>query len=209
MTHPYEMLAELCEYPAPGLIAAAERCRAAIGPRDAAAAQLLADFAADVAALDASELEELYAQTFDMNPERCLDLGYQIFGETYKRGAFLVKMKDAVASHGVSPGVELHDHLPVVLRLMPRLADGEHADELAGEVVLPAIEKVLRTFGADEGGYRRVLEAVKRVLMSDYGIATVEPAYIDPTAGERAVSSGGKRLPVFPGFNPPSERSLS
>lgn len=205
--HLYEQLAELLGYPSGSLVGAAERCRAAIAGQSPAAAEALATFAADVAGLGPSELEELYARTFDLNQTRCLDLGYQLFGETYKRGSFLVKMKEAVSAHGVSAGVELPDHLPVVLCLLPRLAEGEEPRELVGEVVLPVVEKLIRTFTDEDGGYRALLQAIKFVLMADYGIAKVAPP--PALAAERGGPEGGKRLPMFPGFNPPSERHLS
>jgi nitrate reductase assembly molybdenum cofactor insertion protein NarJ len=40
------------------------------------------------------EYEELYTKTFDVQPICYLDLGYVIFGEDYKRGAFLLHMQE-------------------------------------------------------------------------------------------------------------------
>jgi nitrate reductase molybdenum cofactor assembly chaperone NarJ/NarW len=201
--HLYERLAELCEYPSPDLCAMAEDCRAAFAGRHAEANLLLGDFAAKVAALDVCELEELYTRVFDLNPARCLDLGYQIFGETYKRGAFLVKMKEATRAHGVDPGVELHDHLPVTLRLLARLGPDDAPRALVSEVVLPAIAKLLGTFTDDDGGgYRSLLEAIERVLMADFGVDHVDL----PRDPEAPRNGAGRSLPMFPGFNPPPER---
>jgi nitrate reductase delta subunit len=203
--HPYELLAELLEYPEPDLLDAAERCQRALAGRGPEVAALLTRFAAAVAGKDGDELEELYARTFDLNPARCLDLGYQVFGETYRRGSFLVKMKGATSRHGVDPGVELADHLPIVLRLIPRLSPEDEPRDLVSEVVVPALNKVLSSFEDEGGGYRMLLEATLRVLMIDFGVEHVASL----PAGLDGGGSGGRHLPVFPGFNPPSERRAS
>lgn len=91
---------------------------------------------------DVRDLEERYAAVFDFNPARTLDLGYQLFGETYKRGVFLVMMKESVLAHEIDTGSELPDHLPSVLRLLADLAPEEEPRELAEEVILPAVEKI-------------------------------------------------------------------
>jgi nitrate reductase molybdenum cofactor assembly chaperone NarJ/NarW len=208
--HPYELYATLLDYPTEGLMATVDRCLAELARRNAIeAAETLEGFAARIAGKNVWELEELYARVFDLSPERCLDLGYQVFGETYKRGSFLVKMKQAALAHDLGGTVELPDHLTVVLRLLPRLAPIEEPGELVSEAVLPTIEKVLRTFSDDGGGYRALLDSLKRLLMADFGVTVVDvPREAEPasaTVGER----GGKKLPMFPGFNPPSQRTPS
>lgn len=208
--HTYELYAELLEYPKTGLMRAVDLCLAELGRSNAIeAAETLEGFAARIAGKSVWELEELYARVFDLSPERCLDLGYQLFGETYKRGSFLVKMKQAVLSHGVNVGVELPDHLTVVLRLLPRLVASEEPGELVSEAILPTIEKVLRTFENDGGGYRALLESLKRLLMAEFGVTVVDvPRETQPASAEVG-ERGGRKLPMFPGFNPPSERTLS
>jgi nitrate reductase delta subunit len=196
-----EDLASLLEYPKSGLLSIASSCSSALESSVPDTAAAIRRFAEVIGQLDQNQREEAYAQTFDLNPARCLDLGYQIFGETYKRGAFLVKMKQTVAAHDVACGAELWDHLPVVLRLLPRLRGDEDAGALVSEVVLPAVEKILRTFDDDLFGYRSLLEGLKTALMVDFGITHVEP----PRSAELAESEGrGRRLPMFPGFHPPS-----
>jgi len=197
----YEGLGRLLEYPSAGLLGMAMGCATALEATVPDAATSVRQFAGAAGQLDQNQREEAYAQIFDLNPARCLDLGYQIFGETYKRGAFLVKMKQTVLAHQVDCGAELWDHLPVVLKLLPRLRADEDAAALVGEVVLPAVEKILRTFEDDPFGYRSLLEAIKTTLMVDFGITHVEP----PRSAELAESEGrGRRLPMFPGFHPPS-----
>jgi len=202
----YRLFSELIAYPTADLLASAERCRALIAGRSPAAAGSLDGFISAIRGRSRSELEELYARGFDLNPTRCLDLGYQIFGETYKRGSFLVKMKEAARAHGVDPGTELPDHLPVVLRLLPLLGPEEDPVELGTEVVLPVIEKLLKSFEDDEGGYRSLFRALEQLMLGDYGIEVAPPL---PFAAPRDGEGAPRKLPMFPGFNPPTERPWS
>lgn len=203
--HTYELFARLLEYPRTPLAAAARVCAERVSGRSIAAATRLLLFERVARETELDEMEERYAAVFDLSPARTLDLGYQLFGETYKRGVFLVKMKEAVRAHGVDAGSELADHLPVVLRLLAVLSSEDDPRGLVAEVILPSIEKIIRTFDDDGQGYRDVLISLKAALMDDWGIDRVEL----PPCAESPLAGGGKRLPMFPGFNPPSERVLS
>lgn len=204
--HSYKLLAELLEYPTDGTVATSRLAAMFLEARCREAARLVRAFSGWVEGAETTDLEERYAAVFDFHPARTLDLGYQIFGETYKRGLFLVRMKECVAAHAVDAGSELPDHLPTLLRLLAELGADEEPRDLVEEVILPCVEKILRTFEADEPGYRAVLAAVKALLMADFGVTHVEPP---PPIDEAASSATGFRLPVFPGFHPPVERGLS
>lgn len=196
--HLYEDLAEILSYPTPSLgdaIARAKTALAARSPRTSEAAESLARLEQSLSPMDPGEREELYARTFDLNEARALDLGWQLFGETYKRGAFLVKMKTTVLAHGVDPGSELYDHLPVVLRLLPRLEASELPRDLVEEVILPSLGKILATFEAEApGGYREALFATQTALLADFDIDHVPPLPIAPPA-----APPGRRLPMIQG----------
>lgn len=200
----YRLLAELLDYPTPSLPEAARQAISCARERCPDAAPALVTFERHVSGRDVRDLEEGYAAVFDFSPARSLDLGYQLFGETYKRGVFLVKMKEAVRAHDIDPGAELPDHLPVVLRLLGSLFPEEEPGALVEEVILPTVEKVLRSFEDDAGGYRSALSAVKAALMADFAITHVEP----PRPAEGPATTG-RKLPVFPGFDPPTERAMS
>jgi nitrate reductase molybdenum cofactor assembly chaperone NarJ/NarW len=154
----YDALAELLDYPQPDLADAAERAG-------------LSDFAAWAAGVDARELEEVYTRTFDLSAPCCLELGWHLFGETYKRGEFLVRMTVAARAHGVVPGTELADHLAVVLRLLGRLGPDEDARGLVEEAVLPAIEKMIAAVA--DNPYRGLLAAVETRLRADFELPFV------------------------------------
>jgi nitrate reductase delta subunit len=170
-THPYDLVARLLEYPDGVTPQVALRAEGDLARRSPEAAAELEAFRTGVAGLDPREVEELYTRTFDILAPCCLDVGYQLFGETYKRGSFLVKMRGAARRYGVEPGSELPDHLPVVLRILARVDAGDDPSELAVEVLLPAVEKMLRSLAAGENPYAAVLRAVRALLCADFGVA--------------------------------------
>ena len=103
-------------------------------------------------------LEEIYSRTFHVQAICYLDLGYVIFGEDYKRGAFLVNMKNEQMKAGNDCGDELADNLSNVLNLIPLIKDREFMAELVTLVLLPAIDQMLSEFQASR------MELKKNVL---------------------------------------------
>lgn len=201
----YELLAELLEYPRRSPAEVAATCAGIVRERAPSAAAALDDVVSISRTLDSHECEELYAATFDLDPARSLDIGFQIFGETYKRGVFLVKMQRAVQTNGIARGCELADHLPVLLRLLARLDDdapaGEDARSLAEDVILPGVAKVLTTFdGARrDHPYRRALEALVALLQLDFHIDHVELPRDLSTSNSPFLGDGrrGRALPIL------------
>jgi nitrate reductase delta subunit len=107
----------------------------------AARSQRLTDFAVAVAGRTLHELQELYTQTFDWNPDTTLDIGWHLFGENYDRGDFLVKLRDALRRYGVRESGELPDHLSHVLLLLDEMPPGERT-AFAAEFLVPALSKI-------------------------------------------------------------------
>ncbi|MBT4790293.1 MAG: hypothetical protein HON90_01875 [Halobacteriovoraceae bacterium] len=104
-------------------------------------------FKAELEKLDETQLEELYTKTFDINGVCSLDLGYVLFGEDYKRGALLVEISRLLRENDVDPGTELADHLPNVLRLLPKLTNFEEREQMIEKLVIPAINNMILKFG--------------------------------------------------------------
>lgn len=92
------------------------------------------------------DIEELFSKTFHIQAICFLDLGYVLFAEDYKRGEFLVKMKGELEKTGLHPGIELADHLPVVLRWMAITHEEEFLEEFAVRIIIPALRKMLNEF---------------------------------------------------------------
>jgi nitrate reductase delta subunit len=140
-----------------------EQAIEAVRPASAGLADAMQEVSRRLSERGLDALQELYTQTFDMNPAATLDIGWHLFGESYKRGAFLVGMREDFRTHGLDEGVELPDHLPNVLRLLARLEESEHAELLHRACVAPALLQMLRTLrGKDDNPYVGLLESISK-----------------------------------------------
>ncbi|MCL4216529.1 MAG: hypothetical protein KJ052_05940 [Candidatus Hydrogenedentes bacterium] len=168
----FDALSEIIVYPEAHLQDRLESCTERIEPIDSDAAGLLREFSRRIAGKTLSELEEVYIQTFDMNPTRTLDLGWQLFGEDYNRGIFLVKVRQEMKRLGIDETHELPDHITQVLKVLGRM-EPDKAEDFAVACVLPALRK---TCGAvnEDNPYRPLVEAVVQLLAANYQESTEE-----------------------------------
>jgi nitrate reductase assembly molybdenum cofactor insertion protein NarJ len=92
------------------------------------------------------EMEELYTRTYDVQAITTLDLGYVLFGDDYKRGEILSNLNREIVNAKIDSGGELADHLPNVLRLLSKLENSELIEELASEIIHPALTIMISEF---------------------------------------------------------------
>jgi len=188
--HPYDVVAALLEYPDAGHATLCELAIERVRERAPRAASRLADHLTLVRGEDVRALEEMYTRCFDLQAAVCLEVGWQIFGETYTRGSFLVKLRQALRVHAVPEGGELPDFLPVVLRLLARLPSDEDPRGLVKEAVLPAIAKMLQGL-PETHPYALLLDATRYLLAADFRIERMPEApaemgtYTPPGSEER------------------------
>ena len=133
---------------------------ASASPKAGAALAPFIEFLGDQTA---EKMEELYASTFDNSQTAALELGWHVFGETYDRGAFLVRMRALLRDNDVAEGSELPDHLSLALMAMSRCDEAE-ALALAKDIVAPAVEKVCVSLAAGGNPYEAVMDAVVATL---------------------------------------------
>jgi len=160
----FDALADLLEYPREGHAARirvlTERVVADL-PEARAHLEPIARFAESHAL---GECEELYVRTFDANAERALEVGWQVFGEQYERGAFLVDLRGRMRDLGVAETTELPDHLTQVLRLLARM-DEDAARTLVDRAVTRSLDRVRASLDADSP-YRGAIDAVGMAVAS-------------------------------------------
>lgn len=156
-------LAALLNYPEAGYCDAAELCRRALAENHPEASRRLASFLEAVRGLATEQLQELFTQTFDLNPVCVLEVGWQLYGDEYKRGEFLVKMRQNLRRHELPQSTELPDHLTRVLPLLSRLAP-EEAEPFARDFVAPAVRKMLAGLEGKKNPFEDLLKAVGEVL---------------------------------------------
>ncbi len=134
-------------------------------------------FRAGMAPLSATQQEELYTRTFDINPQCSLEIGWQIYGESYDRGAFLVKMKAALNEQGIEATTELPDHLPQMIRLFARV-DPKRMRDLAIGFLEPGITKMISGFSQSKSPYLHLMKAANAVVIEIASQITAEECHV-------------------------------
>lgn len=162
-----DALGPVLSYPAADYLALVEAARAALLAEHPAEADVLAAFRVEAGALSAGEREELFCRTFDLNPVCALEVGWHLYGEDYKRGEFLARLRAELAAHGLAEGTELADHLVHLLPLLERMAP-DRAEELGSLFVVPAVRRMADGLAASDNPYRHVLSALLAVLTTRY-----------------------------------------
>lgn len=161
-----DLIAQLFEYPTAGYQERISEVAAAFKVTNARAANLIAAFGEAVGGRSLSEMEELYIQTFDLNPDGCLDIGWHLFGEDYARGEFLVKLRQEMRRYGVAERDELPDSLLCVLPLAARMAEDEAAI-FRTKYLLPAVEKLRKAVPADANPFAALCAALASLLTDE------------------------------------------
>src|SRR3972149_6407406 len=112
----YNLFADLLEYPTPALPRQARACAEWLLVMHPEEAARLEQFQRSVDESTTERMEEVYTRTFDMQPVCYPYVGYHLFGESYKRGAFMAQLNEGYRTYGYSSGNELPDHVGIILR---------------------------------------------------------------------------------------------
>lgn len=166
----HDRLAALFRYPSAGYAGDVDACREALAPEDPAAAEQITGFSAALRGRSVGALEELFTETFDMNPACSLEIGWHLFGEEYERGTFLVRMRAALREHDLAESTELPDHLTHVLGVLGRMEEAAGRD-FASACVQPAVEKICAALAGHDNPYEQLLGALRTFLAARYGSA--------------------------------------
>ncbi len=133
----FTLLAEAFRYPHPGHLEQLERGLAALP--ESAARPHLERFIRAAGARSLDDWEMLYTRTLDLSPLVAPYVGYQQWGENYRRGNFMSRMNAELARLGIETDGELPDHLIPVLRY---LAAAETPLPELLENLAPAVDKM-------------------------------------------------------------------
>ena len=165
----YELFADLLDYPTLATSLKAGHCYERLQQSQPDAAPLLEVFYHTMEGRTPEQMQELYTRTFDMQPVCYPYVGYHLFGESYKRGAFMAQLNEAYHAAGYSSGQDLPDQLSVILRFLGlenANRAGAFCQALVNEGVKPALEKMLKTFGEQsENPYVGLLSALHLFLV--------------------------------------------
>ena len=172
----YTIIADLFRYPSESLIDDALSSIAVLSenyPNDAA---IVTAFIENFSSLTLHQRQEYYIKTFDIQAVCFLDVGYVLFGEDYKRGDFLVQMKQEQREAQNDCGVELSDHLPNVLTLLPKTTP-EFAQELIATICIPALDEMIDKFNM-QNAYLELLRMLQNVMKQDTQDTNYKPFII-------------------------------
>jgi len=165
----YDLFADLLAYPTTAIPGQTEECLAQLRESHPEAGSAFEKFHHGLQQHPLEKMEELYTVTFDMQPVCYPYVGYQLFGESYKRGVFMAQLNEAYHAFGYSTEQELPDHLSVILRFIgldSANRQGDFCQALLNEGVMPALAKMLQTFGSEsENPYFGLLTALQSFLL--------------------------------------------
>jgi len=167
----FDSFAALLEYPVSAMTDQAAQLLEGLTPLQPESAEVLGKFVRMLDQLSLEKMRELYTVTFDMQPVCYPYVGYHLFGESYKRGAFMAQLNEAYHTHGYSAGQELPDHVAVILRFLgldSANRQGEFCQALLREGLIPALEKMLKVFNEEsDNPYFGLLSALRLFLVHD------------------------------------------
>lgn len=175
----YRLFADLLSSPTPSLPARARGGASLLASVDGDAADLVERFRDFLEETPPGRLEEIHTGVFDLQPICCPFVGYHLFGEHYRRGIFMARLREHYRDHSFPEGKELPDHIVVLLRYLAGGYDEETDRDLVTECLLPAAEKMSQSFADATNPYRGILEALVRVLRREAGASADSRKEVD------------------------------
>ena len=189
----YCLLADLFEYPKPGYVEGLQVVQSFLHKNYPETSDNIDTFLDLLPVDDFYAMEELFTRSFDVQAITTLDIGYVLFGDDYKRGELLANLNKEHLKVENDCFSELADHLPNVLRLISKMEDEELVEEMADQLIGPAVKKMISEFDPDRLNkkqtfykkhyktliasskewatlYANALKAVYQVLYRDFGL---------------------------------------
>ena len=175
------LFADALDYPGPRTLEAVAECEEAVVAWSPESAALLAEFRTYAKESPLGRLQEIYTGAFDLDTLSDLAatcypyVGHHLFGESHKRSAFLVGLRERYRAYGFEVENELPDHLVVLLRFLAVCDDGELIAEVIHEALVPALERMVGDSGerpeplTGRERYLQLLDALRRFLATHPG----------------------------------------
>lgn len=161
MTVQFHELIPMVTYPNQEIIATLKRF-----PKNGSVA--LNQYLDFIAETNLTKLQEKFTQTFDMNPDTCLDLGWHLYGEAYERGAFMLKIRELLREQGIAESSELPDHLTHVLAVLDGLCEAD-CYEFVKKYIQPVLAKILDGFKDSDNSYKDAIQFMDGLFKEYFG----------------------------------------
>ncbi len=155
----YQAWSSLLSYPGDGAAAQAAWCIDEISRSDPERREDLEAMREYSGSHDDSDLEETFVRTFENNAERALELGWHLYGESYSRGNFMVRIRQLLRDNGIEESVQLPDHLTHALALLDHMADDER-EFFISACLVPAVKRMVKGFEGKENPFQSLVECV-------------------------------------------------
>ncbi len=170
----------LLDYPTPEIASQTRECAALLALTEPEVANSLYRFLEVVESTPLGRLEEIYTGTFDVSPACYIFAGYMLFGESFNRGKFLVRLQEKYRERGFSMGNELADHLAVMFRFLSTLDTTETlAQELIDDCFIPVLQKMNDSFkNNDTERPNPYLHLLRATLATLEQMQTAAPAHV-------------------------------
>lgn len=176
----FHLFASILEYPDSRIFDRVRECLELLGPSSGVTSACLRSFLTLTDRLPDGRIEEVYSGTFDLQVVCYPYVGYQLFGESYKRGAFMVGLKGRYRDLGLTETTELPDHLSPVLRYLAALDDDAECEEFVSVCLIPSLDKMTKGFRDQDNPYREVINALLALLREEYPGTAPETAGTAP-----------------------------
>ncbi len=173
----FRIFADLLEYPRIDMSKRVQVGEALVARKTPDAAVLLGEFRDFTEDTSLGRLQELYTSTFDLDATYHPYVGHHLFGETYKRSAFMVGLKELYKTVDLEMGTEVADNLAVILRYLSLCNDATQTGALIHEALLPALDKMIKKGESEDDEalehgkedrsmqiYKKVVEALQMIL---------------------------------------------
>ena len=173
----FQLYALILEYPRSDLSETVRECQALVALGNPEAAALIGGFCTFLESTPLERQQEVYTVTFDLDATYHPYVGHHLFGESYKRSAFLVGLKERYQTFGYTfSESELADHLAVMVGFLAVCEDVVLSKELIQDALLPGLGRMVKE---DQGGaksphgdeqrsdrspYQQVLRALRMIL---------------------------------------------
>lgn len=168
INHIYSLFADILEYPTLILLDRVKKAVTLLSQVDQEAVTKMDRFRSFVEQTPLGRLEEIYTGTFDLQIVCYPYAGYHLFGESYKRGEFLARLKERYSANGFSAGKELPDHVSVILRFLDNLQDEGEGMVLISECLIPTLKKMVGDLERSGNPYGDVVQALLLTLQASH-----------------------------------------
>ncbi len=164
----YHCFSNVLDYPTENLVEQTRTCINLLKNDYPQAAEKMASFLTFAESTPLGTLEQVYTGTFDINPACHIFAGHILFGESFKRGAFMAKLEEEYQKQGFDTKNELADHVPVLFKFLCTLEPNDTlAKELISDCLLPVFQKMNDNFEDDSSNpYVPVLRSALIVLQN-------------------------------------------